>query len=344
MSNFRQQFLAARRIATPLIAIRTPDPSLTQRTILELTEESPLGADGKAEAVLSWDCINGIFGINEAGKTAAKKMVRDGSGLEAATPDNSASANDALIHAINLPKNSMLIMCNAHRGTMPDENPYWIQACWNLREPLKFRAATVVLFGPDFSFPPEIAQDILTLDEPLPDDAELKRIVLNVFSYVDIKCPDESIVAKAVDATCGLAAFPAEQVASMSLKRDKKTDTVSIDIDALWERKRQMIEQTPGLSVWRGRERFSDIGGLRNAKEFFIRMLNGNEVPRAIVFVDEIEKAFSGATSGSADSSGVSQGFLGTILTEMQDQEYTGIICVGPPGAGKSAIAKAVGC
>ena len=56
--------------------------------------------------------------------------------------------------------------------------------------------------------------------------------------------------------------------------------------------------------------------------------------------MDEIEKALAGA---SGDTSGVSQGFLGTLLSFMQDQEAQGCLFLGPPGAAKSAVAKAAG-
>ena len=58
----------------------------------------------------------------------------------------------------------------------------------------------------------------------------------------------------------GLAAFPAEQALAMSLVKRE------LDTEDLWERKRQIIEQTPGLSVWRGGETFEDIGGVENVK------------------------------------------------------------------------------
>ena len=60
---------------------------------------------------------------------------------------------------------------------------------------------------------------------------------------------------RAVDALLGLAAFPAEQVVAMSLSKR------GLDHDQLWERKRQVIEQAPGLTVWRGGEAFTDVGG-----------------------------------------------------------------------------------
>ena len=46
----------------------------------------------------------------------------------------------------------------------------------------------------------------------------------------------------------GLAAYPTEQVLAMSITKK------GLDLERLWERKRQAVEQTPGLSVWRGGE------------------------------------------------------------------------------------------
>jgi SpoVK/Ycf46/Vps4 family AAA+-type ATPase len=73
------------------------------------------------------------------------------------------------------------------------------------------------------------------------------------------------------------------------------------------------------------------------------RILAGNDPPRGVVFIDEIEKMLAGSTGAVADSSGVSQGILQALLTHMQDCGATGSIFIGPPGAGKSMIAKCVG-
>ena len=63
----------------------------------------------------------------------------------------------------------------------------------------------------------------------------------------------EDIISKAaksktVDILRGLSAFAAEQVVAMSLSKD------GIDEETLWQRKKRMIEQTPGLQVWKGGE------------------------------------------------------------------------------------------
>ena len=58
------------------------------------------------------------------------------------------------------------------------------------------------------------------------------------------------------------------------------------------------------------------------------------------MFIDEIEKAFAGT---GTDLSGVKTEMTGTILTYMQDREADGAVFLGPPGAAKSAAAKATG-
>ncbi len=118
--------------------------------------------------------------------------------------------------------------------------------------------------------------------------------------------------SQSVDALIGLAAFPAEQVLAMSLSKN------GLDLDWLWERKCQAVEQTPGLTIWRGGETFDQIGGCENIKRFLTAVLLGREAPRVIVFVDEIEKAFTGT---GTDMSGVKTEMTGTMLSWMQDKE-----------------------
>jgi len=61
----------------------------------------------------------------------------------------------------------------------------------------------------------------------------------------------------------------------------------------------RFIEQAPGLTVWRGGEGFTDVGGCANVKAFLQSVLDGAEAPRVVVFCDEIEKAFAGTGNRS---------------------------------------------
>jgi hypothetical protein len=316
-TKFLSTFKAARRVATPLIAVRTPDPAATIDAIVSTSNGSPM---------ISWDIIRGLRGVskNDATVSALANILGE------RDPSFFANPAEALTAIVGLPAKAIVFMLNAHRFL---SNEAVAQAVWNLRDIFKGNGSTLVMLCPSITLPAELSQDVLVLDEPLPTTDELRTIITDTLKQAKLDAPEPTIV-KAIDATCGLAAFPAEQATAMSCSKE------GLDTNALWERKRQQIEQTPGLSVWRGGQTFDSIGGNDNAKKFFRQVLAGEQPPRAIVFIDEIEKAMSGS---AGDTSGVSQEMLGTLLTYMQDKGATGVIAVGPPGAGKSEIAKAAG-
>jgi hypothetical protein len=179
------------------------------------------------------------------------------------------------------------------------------------------------------------------IDEPLPEREELGTMVREVASNADGLEIDDATVDAAVDALRGVAIFPAEQAVAMSIvKRDD--DKLVLDVDDLWERKRQLIDSTPGLSIVRNPPVFADIGGVEEIKRYLRDIANGSESFNLVVWIDELEKAMAGAFSGN-DTTSVNSDQLGMMLREMQDNEYDGIICVGSPGTCKSMVSQAVG-
>ena len=116
----------------------------------------------------------------------------------------------------------------------------------------------VLVTTPGSVLPQELVQSVLVIDEPLPSHEDLRSIVGTTFENAKLGTPIAEDESRAVDALLGLAAFPAEQVVAMSLSKR------GLDHDQLWERKRQVIEQAPGLMVWRGGETFKDVGGCAN--------------------------------------------------------------------------------
>jgi adenylate kinase family enzyme len=316
-----ETLLSARNRGASLICIRTADQMATIKAVGDSFEES------RQPSMIIWNVVQGAYGRDKASGEVLTKALGEAEMAQASTTNLTEFLDMARKF---IPRMTMIFVNNLH---MFINDPGVRQAIANLRDAFGKNTRTFVGLAPAITLPPELAQDVLMLDEPLPSDADIVRIANRTFEDGGVALPGPVEMEHIVDATLGLAAYPAAQSMAMSLSKD------GMRLDELWNRKRGFIEATPGLSVWRGGETFADIGGCENVKRFLSGVVNGDEPPRAVVFIDEIEKSIG---TGS-DTSGVSQGMLGALLTWMQDSNATGIIFIGPPGAAKSAVAKAFG-
>src|SRR5689334_8434770 len=236
-----QLFESARRVSVPNLVIRSSDQAATVESLKAASKEYP---------VVQWDAARGMAGLNEKGLEAlGKKKI---------TADGTVGFVDAMMAALQLPQGSIVCAMNAHRqlaSAEPIAVAAAIQSVSNLREPFKANFRMLVLLGPyGFTAPSELEHDVVVLDDPLPGAEQLTTIITDLYDAArqtspKLAKPTTELVAKAVEAVSGLSSFAAEQQAAMSF-----TDQ-GLDIAALWERKRVTIEQTPGLSVWRGQER-----------------------------------------------------------------------------------------
>lgn len=326
--NFIQQFRAARRVSTPLVAVRTADAAAS----VNLMIAKGLNGEGPATPLLAWDVMRGVRGLNEPGKATALKI------LNGAKPETaSVRPTDVLRMAQGLDDNAVLFAQAMHN--------FWQdavvgQAVWNLRDPLKGRgAALVMLTSPGASAPDQLAQDVFFIDEPLPTREEIGAIIDETFAAAKQEEPnlkmDGATRERAIDALAGLAAFPAEQTFAMSIDPELPN---GVDLEQLWERKCSVIEQTPGLKVFRGK--VPEPRGLENAKTFLRQIMEGKDRPLAILFADEVEKGFAGT---GTDLSGTKTELTGIWCTWTAERDADGLLCIGVPGGGKSHLAKWIG-
>lgn len=324
MTKMLDQLRSARSVSVPIAALATPDAPQTVTEALKALEADH-DEDDTMPAV-EWDIVRGVRALNEAGRQV-QRLLAGGEPSDDETKGQTVTLLDRLTQA---PAHTV---CFMHLGNRWLSDAITVQAIVNLRDAFKSDGRMLVLLGSEFTMPAELAGDVLMLDEPLPTGAELATVIVATSECADLKLDGEQI-DRCVEALQGLPAFAAEQAVAMSLGES------GVDVAALWERKRRQIEQTPGLNVHRGGDRFESIGGCSVVKDYLTRLLNGRGKPSALVWVDEIEKALAGA---GGDTSGVSQDYLGTLLSYMEDHRCYGLIFLGPPGAAKSAVAKAAG-
>jgi hypothetical protein len=335
LSPIVSQFRQARRVSVPLVAINTPDSTATMRALMwSLLDAKKVAAETTKNALdlldfplLKWDAGHGLVAINEKGLADHANLTNGGT-----KQNTSINPAEALRMLENLSPDGIVFFYSAHRFI---NNDFVAQGIANLRDRYKMNGRMLVLLSCGITLPADLSNDVIVFDEPLPSPAQLESIVKDQHAHAKLSAPDDETLGKAVEAVQGLAAFTAEQVVALSMTPK------GVNLDRLWERKRQIIDDTPGLTIWRGGERFSDIGGLTGIKQFFQQVIKGKEAPRCIVVLDEIEKHVASSAGNTQQTSEIGKGIMGNLLSYMQDHQAAGALLVGVPGCSKTLLAKA---
>ncbi|MES2459748.1 MAG: AAA family ATPase, partial [Armatimonadota bacterium] len=324
---------AARRVATPLIAVETSEPASAIRGICD-------AINGTAPCKLVWDCIRGAVPQSEESaavlKATAEKMQVTG---ETITDISLAFCEpiNALELTAHLPGESLVILQNSHRlfqGT-PTGTFGIMQATWNLRDVLKSTGTTLVLLAPSHSLPVELTQDVTVMVHDLPSDADIAQTVTEVYAAAEIDglpCPE--ILHSAQVALRGLNAFAVEQTAAESMR------VTGLDMPGLWGRKKSLIEQSKAASFHTTGLRYSDIGGAQSVKAYFSALFSGPRRPELVVMIDEFDKQM--AASDAQGDNGVGRDSLQVMLNQMVENDYPGAIFAGHPGTGKTVLTEAI--
>jgi hypothetical protein len=319
LTEMRNFVLNVREKAVPFLGICTVDPNETMRSISTWVEsKSP---------ILIWDSARGFTPYDK--RTSEMLKSREIADFTLTQFDSTA----AMVQLLKLPEMSIIFALNAQDWMM---RPPTAQAICNLRDDFTQTGKNLIFLGPNFTgfIPPQLTQDIIVIREPLPTSEELRSSALTLLSNAEppLPVPDEITMGHILNAGRGLGRFAFEQVLALGMTEK------GISLDALWEMKSEMIKQVRGLSFNKSTLTFDDLGGLDHIKDEFAKIFAGTNPPEILVFIDELEKHLT-----TSDSSGVGKDQLGVLLTAMEENNWTGMVFLGPQGGGKTAVATAVG-
>lgn len=307
---------AIRRAGVPLVAYETQDPAATVAGCRK-------AMNGGAFPIMAWDVLNGLHGLNDMGKETVTQLVGEEYGMP--LPGLLSKLKDC-------PAGSLVFLHQCHRFL---EWEGVLQGIWNLRDSFKGKspdAATLVLLGFDWAkLPGEIRQDVITVIEPVPGRVEIEsqaKEMIGAMREAGANIPADYDQSKAVDGLMGLLSmFDVEQTLALNLSKE------GVNVPGIWERKIKRLKGSTGADIAINNPTFADLSGCENVKDELRAFINGRQRPGVVLFMDEIEKMFSGA---GTDLSGTTTNMLGQFLTWTQEKRARGFLLAGIPGAGKT--------
>jgi hypothetical protein len=330
--SLRAQLAKCRARGVPLISITTQDP---RDTIAQVASVLP-----QNYPLLSWDVVQGLTSNNPGGEEVIEGIVADTkAGFLETLKGEGGLVNCLSFLQDNFPAPAFcLALHNIHRAIGDaaviqalSNSRNWLEAGAPWGKDQQMVSATIILLSPSITLSEELANDVYSLDDPVPSLPALEKIISGIVKDTGLPSPEPETLTKAADALLTLSPFAAKQETALSLTE------AGIDLVDLGARRRARINATPGLNLFGGTTTFNHIGGYGEIKGFLTRLFAGPLKFKSIFFLDEIEKALGNMN----DSNGINLRQLGAVLSYMADNNTSGLLLHGIPGAGKTAISQA---
>src|ERR1035437_4962677 len=186
------------------------------------------------------------------------KGLQVGTAAVGAAPDPLAALR--ALPALAKPDSAaLLVLPNFHRFL---GSPEIVQCLVNTLQTGKTARTFVVILSPTVQLPLELERQFVVLEHHLPEREQLQKIAEGVATEAG-EMPAGEDLDRLLDASAGLTRNEAENAYSLSLIRHNK-----LMPEAVWELKIQSLKKSGLLTLHRGGESFTDLGGLEALKTF----------------------------------------------------------------------------
>ena len=178
------------------------------------------------------------------------------------------------INALASPDSSaILVLTNFHRYL---SSPEIVQALARQIAVGKTNRTFLVILSPILQLPVELEKLFAVVEHELPNREQIEEIARGVATEEN-ELPDGPELDRVLDAAAGLTRYEAENAVSLSLVRHRR-----IEPESIWELKAGMLKKSGLLQLYRGGERFENLGGPESLKAFCLRAMRnqGNRDPR----------------------------------------------------------------
>jgi hypothetical protein len=241
--------------------VQTQEPDEAERDLSQL-------ARSQGWKLAAWDIAQGLRFPNATDTTATVVGTGDPLAVLRALPTLADRDGTALL---------MLHHFHKFLG-----NPEVVQTAFAQLVAGKQQRTFLVVLAPVVQIPVELEKLFVVLDHALPDRAQLERIARELTSDSPEDLPTGDDLQRVLDAAAGLTRYEAEGAFALSLTRHN-----TLRPESVWELKAQTLKKNILLTLHRGRERFDDLGGLAQLKDFCRRALRpGRPVqPRGILLL-----------------------------------------------------------
>jgi hypothetical protein len=240
--------------------VQSQEPDEAEREITQLARR-------KKWKLAVWDVAAGLR-IPADGTFHGEAMPGDPLAVLRAVPSLADDKGTALV-----------LLHNFHKFF---NNPEAIQTAFGQLVAGKQQRTFLVVLAAVVQIPVELEKLFVVLEHSLPDRGQLERIASELTSDKPEDMPKGNDLQRVLDAATGLTRYECEGAFALSLSRHN-----SIRPDVVWELKAQTLRKNNLLTLHRGNERFDDLGGLNNLKDFCRRALSSGRCvkPRGILLL-----------------------------------------------------------